>query len=172
MLKNLKAGLEFLKKTIIDELSAQGHNASGKLLKSIETVVEEKGEALVGKILMNDYSIFLDKGVTADRVPYTRGSGAKRSKYIDALIEWSRYIKPSLAEKERKSFAFAVAHTAKQEGHPTRGSYAFSDNGRRKAFYEHSVEKNMERFLEILDLGSELQEAIDIKLNDLTKRAA
>jgi len=171
MLKNLQDGLDFLKKKIIEELAAQGHKASGSLERSIELIIEDKGSAMVGKILMNDYSLYLDKGVPASRVPYYPGSGRKLSKYIDALIEWSRYIKPALSEKERKSFAFAVATVAKKEGHPTSGSYAFSSNGRRKAWHENAIEKNLEEFEKILKLGDVLFEHINNLITEFTKAA-
>ena len=163
--------MDFLKGKIIEELAQQGHRASGALEKSIEALVEEKGSILVGKILMSDYSIYLDKGVKPERVPFNPGSGAKSSKYIDALIEWSRWIKPGLSERERKSFAFAVAHTAKREGHPTSGSYAFSQNGRRKSWSEFSIDRNLDEFIEILDLESEFNAELENKISQFTKAA-
>lgn len=76
--------------------------------------------------MINDYAIHIDKGVKPSRVPYTEGSGAKTSKYIDALVDWIKIIKPSLSEKERLGFAFGIARKAKKEGHTTRGSFKFS----------------------------------------------
>ncbi len=163
--------MDFLKGKIIEELAQQGHRASGALEKSIEVIIEEKGSILIGKILMNDYSYWLDKGVPADKVPYYPGSGRKSSKYIDALIDWSKWIKPALSEEERKSFAFAVATKAKQEGHPTSGSYAFSSNGRRKAWHENAIEKNLEEFEKILKLGDVLFEHINNLITEFTKAA-
>jgi len=169
--KNLQNGLDFLKSAIIKEITDQGHNASGSLIKSIETIIEDKGSKLIGKILINDYSIYLDKGVRPEKVPYTRGSGGKTSKYIDALISWSKIVKPALSEKERKSFAFAVATTAKKGGHPTKGSYAFSNNGRRKAWSEFSIDNNLDQFVELLELEISLISELENKISEYLKVA-
>lgn len=153
MLKDrLQLGLDFLKDKIIEEITQQGHVASGKLIASVESVIQDKGSVLVGKILLNDYSYYLDKGVKAEKIPYTRGSGKKSSKYIDDLIAWGAIVKPSLSAKELKSFAFAVANKHKKEGNPTSGSYAFSKNGRRKAWSEFAIDNNLTAFVEILNL--------------------
>ena len=165
----LQAGLDFLTAQIIAEIKAQGHVATGKLINSLETVIEQKGTLLVGKILINDYSGILNAGVSPERVPYTPRSGRKTSKYITALINWGRVVKPSLSEKELKSFAFAVAATAKKEGHPTRGSYAYSENGRRKSWAENSIDNNIDRFTEILDLELALVADIESVLNKFSQ---
>lgn len=141
------------------EITDQGHKASGKLLESIEIVIEETPTGFIGKILMEDYSIILDRGVRAGNVPYRAGSGAKKSKYIDALIEWIKIIKPSLQAKERKSFAFAIAKTAKKQGHPTKGSFKYSKNKRRREWSKYAIDQNLESFEELLDLGKAVASA-------------
>lgn len=168
---HLREGMEFLKKEMIKELQDQGHSATGKLLASIETIVQDKGNKLVGSILLNDYSIYLDKGVKPEKVPYTQGSGAKKSKYIDALIEWAKTVKPTLSERERKSFAFAVARKAKIEGHPTRGSYAYSSNGRRTGWSEYSIDNNLTKFVELLKLEASIISVMDNAISQFTKAA-
>lgn len=150
---SLDKALDFLIDKIKTEIEGQGHNASGKLLNSIEKVIEETPNGFIGRIMINDYAIYLDKGVKPSRVPYTEGSGAKTSKYIDALVDWIKIIKPSLSEKERLGFAFGIARKAKKEGHPTRGSYKFSSNGRRKEWSKFAIDQNISSFEELLELG-------------------
>lgn len=144
----------FLAEEIKKELLAQGHNATGNLIDSIEVRIEQTEEGYKGQIWINDYAFILNDGVKAERVPYKPGSGAKTSKYISALEKWVGVIKPSLTDKERLSFAFAIAKTAKKEGHPTRGSYAYSSNGRRKSWAEYAIDKNQKKIEDLLELGN------------------
>lgn len=159
--KSLQKALDFLVDKIKQEIEDQGHKATGSLLESIETVIEETPDGFIGRILINDYAIILDKGVDRSRVPYSRGSGRKTSKYIDALIEWIGVIKPSLADSEKKSFAFAIAQKAKQEGHPTRNSFTYSKNGRRKEWSKYAIDKNINTFEELLELGKAVASAYE-----------
>lgn len=123
------------------EVRAQGHVASGRGVKSIEKIINRKGTALEGIILAEEYMVGpVNEGVSASRVPYSPGSGRRTSRYIQALIDWiQKYIRPSFSDSEAKSFAFAIAKTAKKEGHPTRGSFSFSQNGRRTGWIENGI---------------------------------
>lgn len=137
--------LKDLEKTGKDELKAQGHVATGRGLNSIQALITDQSvDRLVGVIMAEDYLIGpVDKGVKRSRIPYTPGrSRARTSLYIQGLINWARTVKPGLSDQERKSFAFAVAAKHKKEGMPTRGSYAFSSNGRRKGWIENGIELN------------------------------
>lgn len=160
--QNLENALKFIRSEIILELTAQGHRASGKTFENLEIKITLTSDGAIGQIIAPDYIAILDKGIKPDRVPYTPGSGAKSSKYIQALIRWIGIVKPGLADFERKSFAFAIAMKAKKEGHPTRGSYAFSHNGRRTG-WASAIDKttDFEHVLSVLDLGSYLIAVID-----------
>ena len=151
--KNLQDAMDFLKSMIIKEITDQGHNASGNLIRNIDIQIVETGDGFIGRILMPKYSIFLDKGVAASRVPYNRGSGAGSSKYIDALIGWIKKKNLATGDREIKSFAFAIANKAKKEGHPTRGSFAFSKNNRRTEWAKFAITNNLAQFQNLLDLG-------------------
>lgn len=152
--KNLEKALDFLREEIRKELKEQGHRASGKLIDNIDIVTSETDRETRGKILMEGYAKFVDKGVKPGRIPFSPGSrsGARVSKYIEALINWSKIVKPSMSDKERKGFAFAVATTAKREGHATRGSYRYSTNGRRQNFTD-AINNNQDKMLEIINLS-------------------
>ena len=158
---SMQMALDFLVEKIKEEIEGQGHRATGSLLDSIEAQIEETPDGFIGRILINDYALILDRGVTANRVPFSSGSGARTSKYIDALIDWIKIIKPSLAERERKSFAFAIARKAKKEGHPTRNSFTYSSNGRRKEWSRFSIDQNINTFEEMLNLGKAVAAAYE-----------
>ena len=66
-----------------------------------------------------DYMATINTGVTASRIPYSRGSGARSSQYIQGL---TNYVKRRMgkSDKEAKSIAFAIASKHKKEGMPTK----------------------------------------------------
>jgi hypothetical protein len=159
---NMRDALNFVRSEIIRELTEQGHRASGKTFSETEIKIFVNPDGVIGQILMPSHVIILDKGVRPDRVPFRPGSGAKSSKYIDALMRWIAIVKPGLSEYQRKSFAFAIAYTAKRGGHPTRGSYAFSKNGRRTgwaAVVDQAAD--VTKILSLLDLGDYLIAVVD-----------
>jgi hypothetical protein len=123
------------------EQKAQGHYASGKLAESFETKLNVRYDGVSFQLLTEQYGAILDSGVPANRVPYTRGSGARSSKFIEELFDWSIRKKPSLSEFERKKFVFAVANKMKAEGSPTQNSFSFSQNGRRTNWIENGIQK-------------------------------
>ena len=168
--KLLDKSLEFLKRKIIDELKKQGHVATGNLINSIEIKTEKTSEGLKGYIIMDGYANILDKGVKANRVPYSGNTGGGgTSKYIEALIEWIGVIKPSLAQNERKSFAFAIAQKAKKEGHPTKGSFAYSQNGRRTEWSKFAIDDNLQEFENLIDVGRFIATTFDNFITGLKK---
>lgn len=168
---NLQKALDFAADEIRKEIKNQGHVATGNLLNSVRTEITDKGDTLVGRVYIADYAGILNKGVKASRVPYTRGSGAGSSRYIDALIGWIRVIKPGMSDVERKSFAFAIANKAKKEGHPTRGSYAFSQNGRRTGWAKAAIQDNSDSIKQLLDLSEPVAALIRDMVNRINSLA-
>lgn len=135
------AGLTGLSSWLIgelrDELRDQGHNLTGRLSNSIGADIDEDADGWEIDISHEKYGVYLDFGVKPDRIPYSPGSGAKYSKYIHALKDWvlARGIKTN--EKAALSMAFAIARVQKREGMPTRGSFRFSQNGRRTGWLQY-----------------------------------
>lgn len=170
--EKVQEGLEFLKQQITYEITSQGHVATGNLIKSIELEVSDLGAEIVGRILLPQYAIYLDKGVSAARIPFggSTGSGGK-SKYLTALINWAKIKHPEFTDRQAKGFAFAVANKAKQEGHPTKGSYAFTQNGRRKEWSRYAIDGNLVKFEQILDLDNLLLARIENLISGLDKFA-
>lgn len=163
----MEEALKFIIGVIISELRAQGHYLTGRLEKSIEMRTFEETDKLIGQILMESYGVILDKGVGANRIPYQRGSGAKKSKYIEALFAYVKLRRPSMGDKQALSFAFAIANAAKKTGHPLPGSYAFSQNNRRKNWAEHIIPGNEARIEQALNLERYVIGVIDNKLTSI-----
>jgi len=162
--KHLAEFLVFLRREIIKELEGQGHKASGALIRSLEIKIVQTTKGLEGQVWLNDYSRYLNTGVPAARIPFSgrrSGGGNRKSKFITALIRWAGFVKRGLSFKGRKSFAFAVAHKLKKEGMPTRGSFAFSKNGRRKGWEEQVADIVTPRFEEIAKIGLFMESIFD-----------
>ena len=145
------------------EITQQGHVATGRGRDSLEGVIISRDlRKLEGAILAADYMVGpVNDGVRASRVPFggKRGRGGK-SKYIQGLLDWLRVVKPSLSDQERLSMAFAIGRTAKKEGHPTRGIYAFSRNGRRTGWIRAGLETNAGVIEEELQLAAALRASL------------
>jgi hypothetical protein len=107
---------------IIDALAesfvAHGHFMTGKIIEDIEIKREEvRGGANIDYYTY-PYGVYLERGVKAENIPFSPGSGAKSSLYIDALISYVKR-KFSISDmKEAKSMAFAIAHTQIKQGMP------------------------------------------------------
>lgn len=130
--------LNFVKGKLQEELIAQGHVLTGNLRDSIDGIIHEAGDFIIGFIEIEDYGLIVDKGVKAKKIPYKRGSGAKSSKYIAALIRF--FELRGLSDKEARSAAFATANVHKREGMPTYRSSRFSSNGKRTGFITETIE--------------------------------
>lgn len=131
--------LSYAVRAVRKELSDQGHTLTGSLSRSVATDIQAGEEQITGRISMNEYFAYLERRLPANRVPYRRGSGAKRSKVVEAL---ERYWKlRGLAPKEAQAATFATLNKWKQEGRPTRASFRFSKNGRRTGFLEATIDQ-------------------------------
>jgi hypothetical protein len=132
----IKDACSILDKELADELADQGHRLTGALEASIKGTVVATGNAVIGSTTMLNYGKYVENGVPASSIPFSQGSGAKSSKYIDGLTRF--FILRGLSPKEAKSAAFATAKKQKKEGMPTQNSYSFSHNGFRTKFIENS----------------------------------
>jgi len=127
--QELVALMEQVRKMYVDELEAQGHNNTGRLMRTAR--VEGKLIPLGARsdLILQDYYIFLEKKLSPRNVPFRRGSGARSSKLIQALTRY--FIRKGLPRNQARSAAFATAIVWKREGRPTRGSRRFSRTGKR-----------------------------------------
>ncbi len=116
------------------ELIEQGHEATGKLINSFEQRVIEVPNSIVIEILMNDYGIYVNEG---------RKPGGKKVP-ISALVKWIEQKAIVNGDKEVKSLAFAIQQTIHREGIPTKGSFEFTNNGRRKGFIDFVINNELD----------------------------
>jgi len=139
--KNIEPIKVILKKELLEEWKRQGHFESGKIVEELDFLIEREfgRTSIVG--LMYPYGTYQDAGVSAENIPFSPGSGAKKSKYIDALIGFVQRRMAVADLKEAKSVAFAIAHTQKKEGMPTRGALSYSSTGKRTGWVSEAIEK-------------------------------
>jgi hypothetical protein len=133
---------------IADEWTAQGHDLTGKFRSALTYVVrEEDGSTKIDLIDgTSGYGVILNKGVTADRIPFSPGSGRKTSKYIEGLARYAK-LRMGASDKDAVSIAFAIAHTHKAEGMPSQGSRRYSSTGERTQFVQ-AVEDKFKAIIE------------------------
>lgn len=169
--KELRANLDdlgdFLVKELAYELAQQGHKATGSLISSIEYNVTAFADALALEIQYLEYGRYVETGVPANRIPFGKKTGAKTSKYIQALIEWVK-VKRIASGLQAVGLAFGIARKHKQEGMPTRGSFAFSRNGRRTGFQTFVINQNAGKIDDIIQDG--LEATVSAQLDDLIAR--
>jgi len=126
------------------ELIQQGHQASGNLVNSFEQRVIEVPNSIVIEILMDEYGIYVNEG---------RKTGGKKVP-INVLVDWIERKAIVNGDKEVKSLAFAIQQTIYKEGIPTKGSFKFSNNGRRKGFIDFVIDNKLDGAI------SELEEQV------------
>ena len=126
------------------ELLGQGHKATGNLINSFEQRVIELPNSIVIEILMDEYGIYVNDG---------RKTGGKKVP-INVLVEWIERKAIVNGDKEVKSLAFAIQNTIHKEGLPTKGSFKFSNNGRRKGFIDFVIDNELD------DVYNELEKQV------------
>ena len=129
---------EFFKQELIDEHIEQGHKLTGNFVRSIDYDVLSDKSTITILLEYAAYGAVLENGVSAANIPFGGNTSKKVSQYIEALKNWATlrgFVKPLSA-------AFAIAKTHKKEGMPSRGSYAFSKNTRRKNFQTFVLQSN------------------------------
>jgi hypothetical protein len=147
------------------EILQQGHKASGRLINSLSFEIDaSRVNRLIAYIYAEDYGLIVDEGVKAARVPFGGGRGGT-SAYIEGLLNWVDYVRPGLQIKEKFSFVFAVANTHKKEGIPSRGSFSFSRNGRRRSWIKFGIENNLSKLEEDLQLFNAINASFEQALN-------
>jgi hypothetical protein len=126
------------------ELLGQGHKATGNLINSFEQRVIELPNSIVIEILMDEYGIYVNEG---------RKTGGKKVP-INVLVEWIERKAIASGDKEVKSLAFAIQNTIHKEGIPTKGSFKFTNNGRRKGFIDFVIDNELD------DVYNELEKQV------------
>lgn len=132
------------------ELKEQGHYLIGGIERSLSYKVKNLGNKIELDIVTDkQYAPYLEHGVKSNKIPYSAGSGAKSSKYIDGLTNYSM-LRFGLDKKEAKKVAFKIAKRHKKEGMPTRNSYQYAQNGERKFFAKRVFNIYKKKWLDFL----------------------
>jgi len=118
-----KVVTEAVKKAFI----LQGRKLTGALVNSIDYNVKATVNSTYIEFTLLDYGMILNYGVPASRIPFSPGSGAKSSKYIDGLKAYAK-LKFSVNDKEAERIAFAIAYKQKKRGMPLDGKTGAVDN--------------------------------------------
>lgn len=138
-----------LQKALREELVSQGHTLTGNLSSSIEFEVSSDGNSIVGTMYFEDYGLYVETGVTADRIPFGgRRGGGGTSKYIQGLITF--WEERGLSGREAIGAAFATAHVHAREGMPSRSSYQFSQTGERTGFARTVIDREVDNIAETI----------------------
>jgi len=145
----------------------QGHAMQpSKFIDSLDYEIDKDRLTITG-LTDAEYSKFVRSGVSAEKIPFTPGSGKRKSLYIEGL---TNYVirRMGLPPEEALSVAFAIAYTHKKEGMPTINSRDYSQTGKRTNFIDHAFEEvEKEKLIEnILDEAVEemFDRSLEIKL--------
>lgn len=133
-----------------NELEAQGHTMDGNLSKSIQYEVKAEATKAIIDFSFLEYGMALNDGVKPNKIPYRQGSGAKESKFIDAL-KYFVLKKMGKVGKEAEGIAFAIAKKMKAEGMPTKDSYKYSSNGRRLNWIGEGLKESNPKIIEAIN---------------------
>jgi hypothetical protein len=144
-----------LSKALAEEWVAQGHEMNGKIIRDIEYVVKQETNSLTISGMMYAYGNIIAAGVQSSKIPYSGRSGrGGTSLYIQALQSYVKQRMHISDEKKSLSVAFAIAQTQKFSGDfigmPTRGSYAYTQTGKRTAWIEEAFKHNEELIIEAI----------------------
>jgi hypothetical protein len=108
---------EVVKKAVKQAFIIQGRTLTGALVNSIDYSVNATVTSAFIEFTLLDYGMILNYGVPANRIPFSPGSGAKSSKYIDGLKMYAK-LRFNANDKEAERIAFAIAHKHKKFGMP------------------------------------------------------
>ena len=153
---------EIVVKSLTEEFQNAGHKMTGKLIDDIETDTRLMREGFIQDYLMYKYGAYQSLGVPASRIPFSPGSGAGKSLYIDALIRYVQARKGITDLKKAKSVAFAIAHVQKRVGMQIR------THGQGTGW----IDKAIERIDEKLDsmFSDQITETVSLTVDTLVKR--
>ena len=131
---------ELVNQKCVDQFALQGHKMTGAFEESLELLTDDKGVSCIG----NTYGIYVNVGVKPSEIkhPFARAR-------IEGLTSFVEY-RMGLSGKEAVGVAFAIARTHKEEGMPTRGSYQYSDNGKRTDFVDDAIEQAEPEIIDLL----------------------
>ena len=146
---------EVVKKAVKQAFIIQGRSLTGALVNSIDYSVNATVNSAFVEFTLLDYGMILNYGVPANRIPYSPGSGAKSSKYIDGLKLYAK-LRFNANDKEAERIAFAIARKHKKFGMPLDGKIVAVQNGLddSKQEVEELINEALTQVINVLFLGS------------------
>ena len=146
---------EVVKKAVKQAFIIQGRSLTGALVNSIDYSVNATVNSAFVEFTLLDYGMILNYGVPANRIPYSPGSGAKSSKYIDGLKLYAK-LRFNANDKEAERIAFAIARKHKKFGMPLDGKIGAVQNGLddSKDEVEELINEALTQVINVLFLGS------------------
>jgi len=141
---------EDVKDLMIDQWEMQGHvMPNSKFIEQLEyEITEEEGTIFIRWYGVH-YAKHINRGVAANDIPYSRGSGRKKSDYIKGLVKYVER-RMGIGGKEGLSIAFAIANKHKQEGMPTEKSKKYSQTGKRTGWLDEAIDAGAEELDRII----------------------
>ena len=146
---------EVVKKAVKQAFIIQGRSLTGALVNSIDYSVNATVNSAFVEFTLLDYGMILNYGVPANRIPYSPGSGANSSKYIDCLKLYAK-LRFNANDKEAERIAFAIARKHKKFGMPLDGKIGAVQNGLddSKDEVEALISEALTQVINVLFLGS------------------
>ena len=146
---------EVVKKAVKQAFIIQGRSLTGALVNSIDYSVNATVNSAFVEFTLLDYGMILNYGVPPERIPYSPGSGAKSSKYIDGLKLYAK-LRFNANDKEAERIAFAIARKHKKFGMPLDGKIGAVQNGLddSKQEVEELINEALTQVINVLFLGS------------------
>lgn len=168
--------LEHIQKAIIDQLILefvyQGHSMNGSWESKLIGEIIESMDRVVISVYGPKHSIYVNNGVSADKIPFTppgwptAKKNPNRSLYIEGLQRYAKFRFGLTNEKEALGAAFAIAKKHKAYGMPTAGSYRFSRTGKRTDFVDETLKNLGQNELFIARVSTVYLRDIELRLID------
>lgn len=151
---------EYLREDMVQELILQGHEATGSLIKSIESKIEEGIDYIQMDVLFNEYGKYVDSG---------RRAGGKKVP-IKALMDWIKVKRFVVNDKEAKGIAFAIQNKIFKVGISTPSSWKGTKT---KDWLSKTLKTNANLIARQLDeaIGLAFDAAIDNMLREVKSRS-
>lgn len=146
---------EVVKSAVRNAFILQGRKLTGALINSIDYNVNATVNSAFIEFTLLDYGMILNYGVPPERIPYSRGSGAKGSKYIDGLKAYAK-LRFSVNDKTALQIAFAIANKHKKYGMPldrkTGAVQDGIDNSKREV--EQLISDALTKLIQVMFVGA------------------
>ena len=151
MVADLKPIKDYVIAQLRRTLEEQGHKLSGTLMDSIEAQSFPILNGYVMAFYYESYGVPLDTGVPAANIKFTLGSGAKTSKYIEALIKYVQARGLVSGDKDALSMAIAIARKHKKEGMSTEDSKNYSKTRKRNNWVNNTLARIDDRLTQLIN---------------------